>query len=136
MEYEDSRNSREHSILEDPSSAIIATTLAPQLGSDQRDIDAGRTDMRRLTVIERDELPFILYSKLRARKSRAWKLVHDDLLSLLVSVGGRGRRDIIRMEQVSKGVPVNVGDEIVEPGWISRNLTQRNWERNQREALQ
>lgn len=134
QEYE--RGSRETPIpYEDSGAAIVATTLAPQLGSDQKDIDAGRTDMRRLTVIDKEELPFLLYSKIRSRKSRVWKTIHDDLMSLYVSVGGRGRRDIIRMEQVSKGASVDVESEIVRPGMLARNVYDRDWERKQRDAL-
>ena len=114
--------------------AIVASILAPQLGSDRNDVVRGRTDMRRLTVIKESELPFLLYAKLRSRKSKVWGTVYDELLSLKVSVGGRGRRDIIRMEGVSKGGMVSVESEIREPGWLARNVYDREWERKQREA--
>lgn len=114
--------------------AIVASVLAPQLGSDRNDVVRGRTDMRRLTVIKESELTFLLYAKLRSRKSKVWETVYNELLSLKVSVGGRGRRDIIRMEGVSKGGMVSVESEIREPGWLARNVYDREWERKQREA--
>jgi len=114
--------------------AIVASSLAPQLGSDRNDIVRGRTDMRRLTVIKETEVPFLLYAKLRSRKSRVWETLYDELLNLKVSIGGRGRRDIIRMEGVSKGGMVSVESEIREPNWFARNIYDRDWERKQREA--
>jgi len=114
--------------------AIVASILAPQLGSDRNDVVRGKTDMRRLTVIKESELSFLLYAKLRSRKSKVWETVYNELLNLKVSVGGRGRRDIIRMEGVSKGGMVSVESEIREPGWLARNVYDREWERKQREA--
>lgn len=114
--------------------AIVASVLAPQLGSDRSEVMHGRVDMRRLTVIKESDVPFLIFAKLRSRKSRPWEIVREELLNLKVSVGGRGRRDIIRMEGVSKGGMVSVESEITQPGWLRRNLYDRNWERNQREA--
>jgi len=118
----------------DMGAAIVASSLAPQLGSDRNDVVRGRTDMRRLSVVKESELPFFIYAKLRSRKSKVWATIHEELLNMKVSVGGRGRRDIIRMEGVSKGGMVSVESEIREPGWIARNVYDRDWERKQREA--
>lgn len=114
--------------------AIVASALAPQLGSDRNDVVRGRTDMRRLSVIKESDKPFFIYAKLRSRKSKVWATIRDELLNINVSVGGRGRRDIIRMEGVSKGGMVSVESEIERPGWIGRHITDRDWERRQREA--
>ena len=118
-----------------PEPDVVGTSLAPQLGSDQADLDRGQSDMRRLSVLSVEEIPLVLYAKLRGRKSRVWRVFYDEYLSLKTSVGGRGRRDIIRMEQVSKGGAVSVGEEIREPGWFGRNISNRDWERRQRESI-
>ena len=117
----------------DAGAAAVASSLAPQLGSDMRDVARGRIDMRRLTVINDDDIGTLLYAKIRARKSRVWAEIYNMFLNLKVLVGGRGRRDIIRMEAVSKGGPAAVESEIRRPGWIGRHVTQRDWEQQQRE---
>lgn len=122
-------------VIIDPGSAIIAEALSPQLGTDPQDMDAGRVDMRRLTVIDKEHRGLLLYAALRARSSRAWANIFDTYINLSVSVGGRGRRDIIRMEQVSKGVPVNVESEIQTPNWMARNIYRRSWEKDEKERL-
>lgn len=112
---------------------IVASSLAPQLGSDRDVVQVGKTDMRRLTVIRESEIPFLLYAKLRSRKSKVWGTIYDEILNLKVGVGGRGRRDIIKMEGASKGAGISVESEIMRPGWLTRNVTGRDWERKQRE---
>jgi len=107
--------------------AIVASALAPQLGSDQDALSRGKVDMRRFTVIKEDYLGFLLYAKIRSRKSRVWKTIYDELLNLYVGVGGRGRRDIIRMEAVSRGGMAQVEAEIQRPGLLARNIYDRKW---------
>lgn len=113
--------------------SVVASSLAPQLGSDMHDVARGRIDMRRLTVIDDKDIGVLLYAKIRARKSRVWKEIYEMLLNLKVSVGGRGRRDIIRMEAVSRGGPAAVEAEIQRPGWITRNVLDRQWRERQME---
>ncbi len=112
--------------------AIVAESLASQLGSDQSDIDLGRTDMRRLSIINPSDVAFLIYAKMRARKARVWRMIYDEFLNLKPSVGGRGRRDIIRMEQVSRGGQVSVEGEIIKPGVLARNIYDRDWEQRER----
>ena len=118
--------------------------LIPQLGTSTRKLADGDIDMRLLTVImDPSEVPTslrpILYVLTRAdvtiRRKPFWDSLSDNLLHLFVGVGGRGRRDLIRGEQVSKGGAVNVESEIKEPGWIQKNITRRNWEREEKEKL-
>jgi len=112
--------------------AITASALAPQLGTDSIDLASGRFDMRRLTVIEKDQMGIIMYATIRAKKSKTWALILETLLNCNISIGGRGRRDIIRMEQVSHGMPASVEAEIKKPdSWFQRNVTDRNWRENQ-----
>lgn len=119
----------------DTGASVVASALAPQLGTDINDLGRGRFDMRRLSVIRKTDIGLLLYAKIKARKSRVWKLIHEELLNLYVSVDGRGRRDIIRMEAVSRGGMASVESEIREPGLIGKYITDRNWkERQRREA--
>ncbi|MBW2672015.1 MAG: hypothetical protein JRD89_01200 [Deltaproteobacteria bacterium] len=118
-----------------PEGMAPTSPLAPQLGSDADYLGRGQTDMRRLSVITEADIPLLLYAKIRGRKSRVWRTIYDEFLNLRVSVGGRGRRDIIRMEGVSKGGVVNVESEIQKPNWFVRNVLDRDWEKKEREKL-
>lgn len=112
---------------------VVGSALAPQLGSDQNYLSRGMVDMRRFSVIKEEFLGFLLYAKIRSRKSRVWVDIYDELLNLYVSVGGRGRRDIIRMESVSRGGQAQVEAEILRPGIIARNIYDRDWKKRQLE---
>jgi len=118
--------------------------LIPQLGTSTRKLADGDIDMRLLTVImDPTEVPTslrpLLYALTRddvtRRRKPFWESLTDNALHLYVGVGGRGRRDLIRGEQVSKGQAVSVESEIRTPGWIERNLVRRNWEREEKEKL-
>ena len=115
---------------------IIATGLAPQLGTDPIDIGAGRVNMRRLTVITDEQAPLLAYCILRGEKSRAFKKLAFVLQDLYVSTGGgRGRRDIIRMEAVARGGPAELTSEVQQPNWVARNIYDRGWEAKEKERL-
>jgi len=118
--------------------------LVPQLGTSTRKLAEGDSDMRLLTVImDPSEVPTsyrpILYALTRDDVTRRgkpfWESLTDNALHLFVGIGGRGRRDLLRGEGVSKGGAVNVESEIRTPGWVERNLVRRNWEREEKEKL-
>ena len=111
---------------------VVATTLAPQLGSNAQHLGRGDFDMRKLSVIEQKDIPLLIYAKIRGKKSTAWADIYAEFLNLQVSVGGRGRRDIIRMEGVSKGgLPELESPAESKPGWIERNVFDRSWRKKQ-----
>ena len=121
-----------------------STSLVDQLGSSNRKTVDGDVDMRLLTVImDPTEVPTslrpLLYVLTRADVTihgrPFWESLANNALHLFVGVGGRGRRDLIRGEQVSKGGAVNVESEIRTPGWVERNIVRRNWEREEKERL-
>ena len=119
-----------------------AGTLASQLGSAFRFLDDGEIDMRILGVLmDPEDIP-------RGMRSLVWLSAYAEVfddeavaalvknyLHLTVAVRGRGRRDIIRMESVARGGSVDVESEIRNPGWVERNLTNRNWEKKEKEKL-
>jgi hypothetical protein len=106
---------------------VVATTLAPQLGSDASHLSKGNFDMRKLSVINERDIPLLIYADLRGKKNKVWGRIYESVLNLNVSINGRGRRDIIRMEGVSKGGLPDIQPELERPGWLSRNVTDRNW---------
>ena len=108
---------------------VVATTLAPQLGSDTEYLSRGGFDMRKLSIINERDVPLLIYAKIRGKKSASWKSIYEEFLALQVSIGGRGRRDIIRMEGVSKGGLPDTYAEDNKPGWLSRNITDRDWKK-------
>jgi hypothetical protein len=113
-------------------------SLSPQLGTDPVDLMEGRVDMRRLSIIGGDKMGAVLYAAVRARSSPTWRTLLDWYLNTTVSVGGRGRRDIIRMEQVSRGGSVNVESELnaAKPeSWLQRNVTKRNWKEEELQRM-
>ena len=105
---------------------VVGQHLAPQLGSDAEYLAKGKIDMRKLSIIQPDDIPLLLYAYIKGYRkgSKTWQELHDYLLNIFVSVGGRGRKDIIRMEGVSKGgLPPEPEPE--QPGWFSRNILRK-----------
>ena len=129
---------------EEDSEEESSSQLIPQLGTASNKLLKGDVDMRLLTVImDPTDIPTslrpLLYILTRDDVTRRgkpfWEALSDNALHLFVGVGGRGRRDLLRGEQVSKGGAVSVESEIRTPGWIERNLVRRNWEREEKEKL-
>ena len=116
-------------------------SLVSQLGSSPGTLQNNEFDMPLLTVImDSEEIPdtYRCTAYWLARSTinpRMPKILSDIQLKLNVAVRGRGRRDLLRAEQVRKGGQVNVESEIQKPGWVERNLTQRDWEEKQRKEL-
>jgi hypothetical protein len=114
----------------------VADELAHQLGSDTAVIEAGLTDMRRLSVLYPKAVIPLIYCELRGRETRAFKVLYTQFLNLSVGVKGRGRAEIIRMELASRGGGnIDVNEHVEKPGWFSRNITDRDWEKRERERL-
>lgn len=109
----------------------VEANLGPQLGTDQDLLSSGAMDVRRLGVLDRALIMPMLYAKIReARGSTTWGIVRDEVLNLNISVGGRGRRDILRMQVASRGSGnLNVEAEMPQdkPGWFTRNISDRSW---------
>lgn len=108
---------------------VVASTLAPQLGSDMTYLSQGKFDMRKLSVIEEKDIPLLMYAYLRSKKTQVWGDIFELFLNLRVSVAGRGRKDIIRMEGVSKGGLPEIQPELERPGWFERNFLNRDWKK-------
>lgn len=114
------------------SSSTVAGELAKQLGTDGIILARGETDMRRFGNISTEAIIPLIYCDLRAKRNKAFGRIFTSYLNLGVSVEARGRRDIIRMQQATLGGNANVGEEIQKPGWVQRNITNRDWKDEQR----
>lgn len=115
---------------------VVAQSLAPQLGSTPQHLSKGDFDMRKLSVIGEKDIPPLIYAAIKKRKNRTWAIIYDEFLNLPVSVNGRGRRDIIRMEGVSKAGLPEMNNEDTKPGWLERNVTNRGeWKKRQQEEM-
>ena len=119
-------------------------SLATQLGSDAKTLGLGKIDMKILTVLEdkhktpntmKPALYWTTYVDVIFNGKNTAEALVDNLFKLNVSARGRGRRDLLRAEEVRKGGQANVESEIEKPGWIERNITRRNWEQEEREKL-
>lgn len=121
-----------------------ASSLAQQLGTNAKILSDGLIDMRILTVLDdRKNLPntmkntlyWLVYKDIVHDDKNFAESVIENILSLNVSVRGRGRRDLLRAEAVRKGSDIDVTSEIQKPGWVQRNITRRNWENEEKEQL-
>ena len=122
--------------------AEITDTLVDQLGTNKGKLDDGEVDMRLLTII-RD--PTEIPTSLRPRVFVAtrvdvvekglsfWSSLKDNLDYYSVAVDGRGRRDMIRGEQVKRGIAVSVESEIRNFSIIEKHLTRRREFQEQQE---
>lgn len=111
--------------------------LAPQLGSDKTDLVQGRFDMRRLSKINEIQVHVIGYfmNVPDLRGGRFWRKLTDNLLNLSVSVEGWRVNKMNQMVASAKGTP-SVGELQKKPGWIKRNVTDKNWRRKAEEKGQ
>jgi len=124
--------------LEDEAGA----SLANQLGSDSKTLAKGGINMKILTVLtDPKNIPqgmrslVLLQSYADVFGDKAIGTLVDNYLDLLVSIRGRGRRDLLRAESVRKGGVVDLEPEIEKPGWLERNLWNRRWEDKEKERL-
>lgn len=121
---------------------VEGPSLVSQLGSAPYILVDNEFDLPLLTVLQDSEnipdtMRVTAYWLARGRiNPRMPKILSDIQLKLYVAVGGRGRRDLLRAEQVRKGGAVDVESEIQRPGWVERNITNRDWEEKQRRELQ
>ena len=124
----------------------VATNLSSQLGSDTKVLSEGEYDMRRLSNLDDALIAVISYFSWRGggqkfissggeTKTRRgvgfWRHIVESYLNLPISKGGMGRRQLIEMQRASLGVPNQPEPE--PPGWLGRNLTQRDWRQRQEE---
>ena len=120
---------------------VVASNLSPQLGSDTTKLMEGEFDMQRLGIITQELQMALAYfiwrgggqkyddgtGKIRTRKGvKFWSHMTKLVLNLSPAVKGIGRKQLIEMQRATTpGAPP--APEPSEPGWLGRNVTQRNW---------
>ncbi len=107
--------------------------LVTQLGSDARYLARGKHNMKILSIIEKRLVLPLTYLDISAQDDSGDELLRDALLELYVSIGGRGRRDLIQGEGVMKGAQPNIEAEIERPNIIARHTYARDKEREWKE---
>lgn len=124
--------------LEDEAGA----SLASQLGTNAKLLAQGKINMKILTVLtDPKNIPrgmrsvVLLQSYADVFGDKAIGTLVSNYLDLLVSIRGRGRRDLLRAESVRKGGAVDLEPEIEKPGWLERNIWNRTWEEKEKERL-
>lgn len=107
--------------------SVVASTVIPQLASDQRVLQKGGSDWRKLGVInEQEQVAFgHFWYRYKVGKVRYWGFQVKWNMISSISVGGLGRRQLISAQAATMGQPA---EEVAErPGWVGRNLTNRSW---------
>jgi hypothetical protein len=116
-------------------SEMPSEPLASQMGSDIQTLSEGKFDMEILSVIQPRHIRPLLYFSIDGEKNELSRELVEHFLKLKRSEGGRGLRDILRMESVRHGGAVNLESEIEKPNWFARHIYDRNWEDKERERL-
>jgi len=107
------------------------TQLAPQLGADYKKIARGEWDARIQSKLPSPIVAIcgsyfcMLPDEEGGEFARGF---FDNLYRTLVSVDGWNVNKQVQMVGASKGQPT-IGELRKKPGWLGRNLTQRDWQR-------
>lgn len=108
----------------------IEYVIGEQLASDARNLIKGRSDPRRLSIVNEAEVLAISYFS-QIPDKEGGEYARDfiaDFLNLKMSLGGWRSNQLIRLVQGSKGVAA--GEIVKKPGLIGRNITNRGWKEN------
>lgn len=103
--------------------------LVMQMGSDQSFLARGQIDERKLANINENDQLALGHFNYRAivDNIRYYGLFVDWILTSSNAVNGLRARQFIQLMQANAGVPQQ--EFVQRPGWIGRNLTKRNWEK-------
>ena len=105
----------------------IEFVVGEQLASDARNLAKGRSDPRRLSLINEPEVLALSYLN-QIPDNEGGAYVRDfisDFLNLKMSKDGWRANQLIRLVQGSKGVVA--GEIVKKPGILGRTLTNRDW---------
>lgn len=110
--------------------------LTQNLGTSPIKIAMGEIDRRMFTKIEDEDIDLLIFLRLgKELGNKAMAVIYDEFIHDKISVDGMGMRYVIRGESVRKGIGVNLESEIKKPGWVERNVTNRDWEKKEKEKL-
>jgi len=111
------------------------TVIVPQLASDQKDLEKGQIDVRRLTRLEdMIEITFHAFAQVvpDAFGGGALRAISNQTLNLKISERGLGRKEGILAIAGSKGVPVM--REVDTRSFTQRHVTMRDKEKARQEG--
>lgn len=113
-------------IVED-GTAVIGKVLVPQMGSDQKTIEAGLIDQRKFAVITEGEQVALAHFSYRAEydDNRYFGHLVGWILNSSPSLGGLGRRQTISLTAAASGS--GRPDTAKKPNVLARNIWNRNW---------
>jgi len=112
---------------EDKEEKPIEYVVGEQLASDFVELVKGRSDARRLSMVNEAEVLALSYFS-QVPDNEGGEYVREfiaDFLNLKMSLAGWRSNQLIRLVQGSKGV--TAGEIVKRPGIIGRNLTNRDW---------
>lgn len=95
--------------------------LVTQLGSSAKYLSQGENDMSILSILRDRHLMPLTFFLISGEDDEGDRAFADAFLKLRVSVGGRGRRDMVQGEGVMKGAQPNTEAEIERPNFLSRH---------------
>lgn len=105
----------------------IEFIVGEQLASDFVELVKGRSDARRLSIVNEAEVLALSYFS-QIPDNEGGEYVRDfisDFLNLKMSLGGWRSNQLIRLVQGSKGVVA--GEIVKKPGIVGRMITNRDW---------
>lgn len=114
------------------------TMLAPQLGSTPREMARGRWDIRKQSNLPNEIFAICGAYFTNLPENEGGGFARDFFNSLyhtLTSVRGWNVNKQVQMVGAGKGAP-QVGELKKKPGWIGRNVTQRDWKEKAEEEGQ
>lgn len=112
---------------EDKEEKPIEYVVGEQLASDFVELVKGRSDARRLSMVNEAEVLALSYFS-QVPDNEGGEYVREfiaDFLNLKMSLAGWRSNQLIRLVHGSKGV--TAGEIVKRPGIIGRNLTNRDW---------
>ena len=113
----------------------IEYVIGEQLASDALTLMKGRSDPRRLSIVNEAEVLALSYFG-QIPDNEGGEYVRDfiaDFLNLKMSLGGWRSNQLIRLVQGSKGVVA--GEIVKKPRILGRTITNRDWkERAERDG--
>lgn len=109
--------------------------LLANLGTNPLMMDAGEIDDIKFAVLDPKDQMFVIAADLMGMKDPYMRRIKNTFLKTTVGFGGRGRRDAIRGASVDKGAAASIGEEIQKPGWLERNITNRDWEEKEKKRM-
>lgn len=116
-------------------------SMVPQLGSAPKFLARGELDYRIVGFIPLPEktpktYKSVLYAAVRRdvviNRKPFWESLYDNLLTLPISIEGRGRNDQIRAENALKGLPVQIETPPEKPSIVDRIMDRNKVEEYER----